>query len=45
MYENMTDEEISEELDKRYGDNWTINDLDPEDGLCAEFFRRLETGV
>lgn len=45
MYENMTDEELENELDKQYGGDWTIKELNPDDPIAKEFLHRLETGV
>ena len=44
MYDNWTDEEITEEITKKYGDGWSIKTLNAEDPLCIEYFKRLETG-
>ena len=44
-YSKMTDEELAEELEKRYGEDWDFVDLDPSDELAEEYVKRVSTGV
>lgn len=41
----MTNEQISEYIAEKYGDDFELDDLDVSDPIVAEFFERLGTGV
>ena len=40
----MSDEELDEEMGKRYGDDFDLKKLDADDPLVAEFADRISKG-
>ena len=40
----MSDEELQEEMEKRYGNNFDLKELDAEDPLVVEFADRISRG-
>lgn len=44
-YSTMSDEQLDKALEEKYGYDWDMNDLNPEEEPDREFLARLETGV
>lgn len=44
-YENMSEEELGKLIEEKYGEDWTIQDLNPDDELTKAFISSIETGV
>jgi hypothetical protein len=40
----MSEEELSEEMEKRYGDDFDFKDLDVDDPFVVEFLDRISRG-
>lgn len=40
----MSDEELHEEIEKKYGDDFSFKDLDADDPLVIEFTDRISRG-
>ncbi len=40
----MSEEELSEEMEKRYGDDFNFKDLDINDPFVVEFLDRISRG-
>ena len=40
----MSDEELHEEMEKRYGDDFDLKELDADDPLVVEFADRISRG-
>ena len=43
-YERMTEEELERLLTEKYGEDWTVNELDPDDALTIAFMQSISTG-
>ena len=43
-YEDKSQVEIERMLDEKYGDDWELSDLDPNDELVKEMWKRIENG-
>ena len=42
-YQDMDEDELWAEIEKRYGPEWTPNDLREDPPLFAEFWHRIES--
>ena len=42
---SMSEKELEERIAKKYGKEWTPADVDPDDELVKEFFRRAEEAI
>lgn len=44
-YSNLSEEELERLITEKYGNDWTLDDLDTSDPLCIAFIKSIETGV
>ena len=43
-YEKMTDDELFAEIERLYGKDWTLDDINHESELYKEYVKRVATG-
>ena len=43
-YTKLTDDELEEEIAKKFGEDWTFEMLETDEELCKEFTNRIATG-
>ena len=44
-YEKLTEEQLEKLLSERYGPDWGPNDLDENDEVVVEYFKRLAEAI
>ena len=44
-YSLMSDDEFFAEIERRYGEEWTPEDIKQDPEIYAEYIRRISTGV
>lgn len=44
-YAEMTEEELEAAIVEKYGDNWKLEDLDPDSELFLAYWEMISTGI